>query len=323
MVLSRAVEDRLHHLFGQGRLRGRLISGRGQEAIPVGVTAATDARDIVCPVHRDLGAHLARGTSVEAILLHYAGRQGSVSNGRDGDIHMGVWDDGVFPMISHLPDSWPVALGLGLDRKWRGDGGVVVAFCGDGATSTGAWHEAMNAAAVWRTPNVFVVEDNQYAYSTPTAHQHAGRLVDRAAAYGMAGTMVDGNDVEAVFGVARTAIDRARAGGGATLIVAETMRIDGHAVHDPAHYVPPSLLEHWRTRDPIARQQGRLVEAGVLDASAVDRLRQDAATQVSAAVATAFTAPEVDPATLLDGVFADPPPPAATTAAHDAARWDR
>src|SRR5271170_6583726 len=127
MVLSRTIEDRLHALYRQGRLRGRLISGRGQEAIPVGFAAATDVRDIVCPVHRDLGAHLARGTTTEEVLLHYLGRESSASGGRDGDLHFGVWSKGVFPMISHLPDSWPIAVGMAFSQRLEGSAGVVVA----------------------------------------------------------------------------------------------------------------------------------------------------------------------------------------------------
>lgn len=307
MVRSRAIEDRLHRLFAQGRLRGRLISGRGQEAIPVGATVATGERDVVCPVHRDLGAHLARGTTTDEVLLHYLGRVGSPSQGRDGDIHMGVWADGVYPMISHLPDSWPVSLGLALDRKWRGDGGVVVAFCGDGATSTGAWHETMNTATVWQTPNVFVVENNQYAYSTPTERQYVGGIADRARSYGMPAVTVDGNDVEAVYEEARVAVERARDGGGPTLVEAETMRMDGHAAHDPADYVPDELLARWRERDPIELQARRLLDRGDADADDIEAIRSTATEEVAASVATAFATSEIDAGTLTDGVYAAPP----------------
>jgi TPP-dependent pyruvate/acetoin dehydrogenase alpha subunit len=320
MVLSRVIEDRLHAMFKQGRLRGRLVSGRGQEAIPVGAAAATDERDVICPVHRDLGAHLVRGTTPEEVLLHYVGRSGSPSNGRDGDIHMGVWHRGVFPMISHLPDSWPIALGLGLARMWDRSGGVVVAFCGDGATSTGAWHETMNAAGVWQTPTVFVVENNQYAYSTPTARQYAvASIADRASAYGMPGEVVDGNDVEAVHASVSEAVARARAGGGPSLIEAVTMRMDGHAVHDPADYVPVELLDQWRARDPIELQQRRLIERDGLAAAVIDDLWRDAQRHVEEAVAAALAAPDIDAASICEGVFANAPVPPRTRSGLDPA----
>lgn len=304
MILSRAIEDRLHALYRQGRLRGRLVSGRGQEAIPVGVTLATDPADVVCPLHRDLAAHLVRGTSAETILLHYLGRSDGPSGGRDGDIHFGEWARNVFPMVSHLPDSWPVAAGMGLAASLRDEGGVVVAFCGDGATSTGAWHETMNFAAVFQTPNVFVVENNRYAYSTPTSRQYrVERIVDRASAYGMPGEAVDGNDAVAVLAAARRAVTRARSGGGPTLIEAHTMRVDGHAVHDGAEYVPQAELDAWRGRDPIRLLSDELLIGG--DAPArIAGLQEDAHRAVEAAVESALRASLPEARSVLDGVYA-------------------
>jgi TPP-dependent pyruvate/acetoin dehydrogenase alpha subunit len=284
MVLSRALEDRLHALFRQGRLRGRLISGRGQEAIPVAVAMATGADDVLCPVHRDLGVHLVRGTTPETVLMHYLGRASGPSGGRDGDIHFGEWSRGVFPMVSHLPDSWPVAAGIALAAVLQGLPRVVVAFCGDGATSTGAWHETLNFASVFETPSVFVVENNQYAYSTPR---------------------VDGNDALAMHAVAVEAVSRARAGGGPTLIEAVTMRMDGHASHDGAAYVPEELLEHWRARDPVDRLAGELRDHGV-PVENLDAMRVEADRLVDEALRAAETAPLPDARSLEDGVFATP-----------------
>jgi hypothetical protein len=154
---------------------------------------------------------------------------------------MGEWSRRVFPMVSHLPDSWPVAAGLGLASALRGDSHVTIAFCGDGATSTGAWHETLNFAAVFNTPNAFVVENNGWAYSTPVHRQHrAPSLAARAAAYGLPGIHIDGNDAIAVHEAAGAAIDHARAGGGPTLIETVTMRMRDHAGHDNADYVPPA-----------------------------------------------------------------------------------
>ncbi len=313
MVLSRAIESRLNNLFLQGRLHGRLISGRGQEAIPVGATATTRPDDLVCPAHRDLGAHLARGTTPEEVFLQYLWRADSPSRGRDGDVHFGVWSRGVLPMISHLPDSWPVALGLALAKQRQGAGGVVLAFCGDGATSTGSWHETVNLAAVWQLPLVLIVENNQYAYSTPVSQQfRVASLADRAPGYGIPGARVDGNDVVAVQALVSEAIAAARRGGGPTMIEAVTMRMDGHAIHDQARYVPTELLDAWRQRDPIEGFAARLQAAGLLDGAALAALRDDAAERAERAYQTALEAPEPDPAALTEGVYANPAAPART-----------
>lgn len=304
MVLSRALEDELHRLHARGRLRGRLISGRGQEAIPVGATAALRGDDVVAPVHRDLGAHLVKGTSVLTVVRHYFGRVTGPSGGRDGDIHMGEWHRGVFPMVSHLPDSWPVIGGVALGFRLGGVDTVALAFCGDGATSTGTWHEAVNFAAVLSLPVVFVIEENGYAYSTPPERQYrAARLVDRALGYGIPGVEVDGNDVGAVHAATAEAVARARRGEGPTLVEAHTFRVDGHAVHDGAEYVPAEQLAAWVARDPIQRQRALLLDAGV-DAASLDELRAGCVAEVAAAVAQAEAEPEPSPVGLADGVYA-------------------
>jgi TPP-dependent pyruvate/acetoin dehydrogenase alpha subunit len=308
MVLSREIEDQLHRLHAQGRLRGRLISGRGQEAIPVGATMALSDGDVVAPVHRDLGAHLVRGTTARTVLQHYVGSAAGPSGGRDGDIHMGEWSKGVYPMVSHLPDSWPVLCGVALGARLDSVDRVAMAFCGDGATSTGAWHESVNFAAVFDLPMVLVVENNGYAYSTPTARQcKVASLAERAAGYGIPGVQVDGNDCEAVHAVAVEAVARARAGEGPTLIEAMTFRIDGHAVHDGAPYVPVGLRDEWLAKDPIDRLRDRLLGRGVPD-SVLDRLTAGCVADVAAAIEEAATDPGPDPATITRGVYADAAP---------------
>jgi TPP-dependent pyruvate/acetoin dehydrogenase alpha subunit len=304
MTLSRAIEDELHRLHLRGRLRGRLISGRGQEAIPVGATLALRPDDVVAPVHRDLGAHLVKGTTPLAVLRHYLGRVTGPSRGRDGDIHMGEWERGVFPMVSHLPDSWPVVGGVALGFRLAGTDQVALAFCGDGATSTGAWHEAVNLAAVMSLPVVYVIENNGYAYSTPTERQYrAERLVQRAPGYGIPGVEVDGNDVESVHAGVGTAVERARSGAGPTLIEAHTFRIDGHAVHDAAEYVPEEQRRAWTERDPIRHQRRRLLEHGVAS-EVLDRVQAECDAAVAAALDRALSEPEPDPACVADDVYA-------------------
>jgi TPP-dependent pyruvate/acetoin dehydrogenase alpha subunit len=157
MLLSRAIEDRIHNLYRQSALRGRVLSGRGQEAIPVGATMALGPSDVVAPLHRDLGVHLVRGTTPEAIFLHYFGSKLGPSRGRDGDIHFGEWHRGVFPMVSHLPDSWPVMVGAAMAFQFRDEPNVALAICGDGATSTCTWHESVNFASAFSAPIVFLI----------------------------------------------------------------------------------------------------------------------------------------------------------------------
>jgi TPP-dependent pyruvate/acetoin dehydrogenase alpha subunit len=304
MATARAIEQRLRSAYTQGRLRGRFLSGRGQEAIPAGATLALGEDDVMAPVHRDLAGHLVRGTTPLTIFRHYLGRATGPSRGRDGDLHMGEWSKGVFPMVSHLPDSWPVAGGIALGFQLRGEPRVVMAFCGDGATSTGTWHESMNFAAVMQLPLVLVVEDNQYAYSTPRHRQFAcERIVDRAVGYGMPAELVDGNDVVAVHGAAERAVRRARSGGGPTLIEATTMRMEGHAFHDYAHYVPTGVREIWAERDPIEACRARLLAAGE-DESALVRVLAEITADVKAAWVVAEADPLPEPSGEVAAVYA-------------------
>jgi TPP-dependent pyruvate/acetoin dehydrogenase alpha subunit len=306
MGLSRAIEDKLHVMKRQGRLPGRLVTGRGQEAIPVGATLALAPHDIVCPLHRDLGANLIKGITPEEFVRSYLWKTGHPSEGRDSDVHIGDLRRGIYPMISHLPDSWPVALGFGMAARHLALGRVTLAFCGDGATSTGAWHETLNMSGLFRTPNVWVIENNKYAYSTPLSRQYAApSLASRGAAYGMPGIEVDGNDALAVFEATREAVERARSGAGPTLIEAHTMRVEGHAVHDNASYVPPALIAEWKARDPIESLRQRLLDAGVA-ASRLDDIAQRNRRLVEDAVAAAEAAPSPDPRGMEDEVYAPP-----------------
>lgn len=304
MALSRAIEDKLHIMKRQGGLPGRLVTGRGQEAIPVGAALALAPHDIVCPLHRDLGANLVKGITPEEFLRSYLWKTGHPSEGRDSDVHIGDIARGIYPMISHLPDSWPVALGFGMASTYLGLDRVTLAFCGDGATSTGAWHETLNMSGLFRTPNVWVIENNKYAYSTPLSKQYPIKsLAARAAAYGMPGMEVDGNDAVAVHEAVKEAVARARAGGGPTLIEAHTMRIEGHAVHDDASYVPKELIAEWKERDPIRLLAERLAMAGV-DPARLAEIDAANKADVEAAVAAAEAAPAPDPAGMEDEVYA-------------------
>ncbi len=305
MSLSRAVEDAAWALAGQGRLVGRLYTGHGQEAVPVGCAFALEGGDIIAPMYRDLGAHLVRGVEVWEVFAQYFGKAASSTGGRDSGLHIGDMSRGIIGMISVLPDSLPVAAGAALAFKVRRQAGVVMTWLGDGATSTGAFHEALNMAAVMGLPLVVVIENNQWALSTPTGREFAvDKLVDRATAYGIPGQQVDGNDVEAVHGAAAEAVDRARGGGGPTLIEAVTMRMRGHSVIDPADYVPPAQLAEWAARDPIEAYRRRLEAEGLWDADREAAHRQELGETVEAAIARAEAMADPKPEDAGAGVFA-------------------
>jgi TPP-dependent pyruvate/acetoin dehydrogenase alpha subunit len=306
MRLQRAVEDRGVKLYYQGRIPGAYFTGWGHEAIAVGATYALGPQDLIAPMHRDLAAYIMRGIPVRRVFAQFLDREGGLTRGRDGNIHMGDPRLGIFPFISHMAASVPVAAGMALACRQRGESRVVLTFFGDGATSTGAWHEGVNFAAVFRLPVVLVLENNQYAYSTPLDRQTAARaFVDKAVGYGIAGVSVDGNDVLAVNEAARTAVAHAREGHGPTLIECRTMRVRGHSEADKSSYVPKALLEEWAARDPIMLFERRLREEGHL-APEADRGMQDRiAAEIEEALAWAEASPEPAPESVAEGVYAE------------------
>jgi TPP-dependent pyruvate/acetoin dehydrogenase alpha subunit len=301
MLLMRATEERALTLYRQGKVPGSYYDGCGQEAISVGAAFALAPQDRACILHRDLGAHLVRGVAPGRVLAQMMGRAGGVTGGKDGNMHFGDPALGCVGMVSMLPDMALVACGLALAAQMKGEPRVSLTFFGDGSTANGTWHEAMNVAGVRRLPVVFVLENNQFAYSTPNALEFAVDPLERAAVYGFPGVSVDGNDVEAVHAAVATAADRARAGEGPTLVAAETMRMHGHGAHDDMSYVPPEMLEHWRGRDPIETYSARLGELGV----DVDEIRASVKAELERETEWALAQPMPDPATALEGVFAD------------------
>ena len=313
-MCHRAIEERGLSFYKQGKVPGSFYDGRGQEAVAVGATFALGPDDPVCPMIRDLGAHVVKGTAPRAILGHYLGRADGVSRGRDGNVHFGDATRGVVGMVSMLPDMMAVAAGMAFAFKLRGEPRVAMSFFGDGATSVGDWHESMNFAGVQRVPVIFVLEHNGYAYSTPSSRQFAVDPLERATVYGIQGVAVDGNDVEAVFDVARQARERALAGGGPTLIAAYTMRMHGHGAHDDGSYVPEAQVERWEARDPIECQSARLRALGV----DVDAIAEAVRAEVELAGHEALAMAPADPASALEGVYCDGEP---RTLGRGAAPW--
>jgi TPP-dependent pyruvate/acetoin dehydrogenase alpha subunit len=273
--LCRYFDERMEALYRQGRLPGAIYSGRGQEGTHVGMVYALHDDDSLFPTHRDLSAQLTKGLELRRVMAQFWGRIDGYTRGRDGNSHIGDWfGNRTWTVMSHLPIAYPVACGAALAYKRRGEPRVAMAICGDGATSNGRWHEALNVSAIHRLPVVWVVNNNQFAYSTPNSLEFAvPTIAERAAAYGMPGVRLDGSNVLEVYAAAREAVERARSGGGPTLIESVSLRWRGHAGHDPAKYVPKELLEdHMQGKDPVKRFEELLRTHAVVDDDAVKAL---------------------------------------------------
>jgi pyruvate dehydrogenase E1 component alpha subunit len=306
MVLMRAVEDRMVSMYRAGDLLGSLYTGHWHEAVAVGTASALRQNDFLAPLHRDLGAHLWRGMDPAQIMASFMGKATSPTGGRDGTLHYGRLDLNVYNPPSHIPDNYPVATGAAFAFAYRSEDRVALAYCGDGSTSEGNFHEAVNIAAVMKLACIFIVENNQYAYSTPLRLQSATEgLAVKAQAYGIPGVSVDGADVLAVHDATVQAVARARAGEGPSLIECVTMRMHGHAEHDPADYVPRELIEEWQKRDPVALFENVLLEHGVIDAETATKIREAARQKAIDARKKALADPLPDAATVEQGVYAD------------------
>jgi pyruvate dehydrogenase E1 component alpha subunit len=306
MVLTRAVEDRMVAMYKSGDLLGSLYTGHWHEGISVGATAALRPDDYLAPIHRDLGAHLWRGMEPWQVMASFMGKATSPTGGRDGTLHYGRLDLNIYNLPSHIPANFPVATGMAFAAKYRGEDRVCLAFCGDGSTSRADFHESLTIASVQKLPNIFVVENNQYAYSTPLHLTSASEtFAAKAVAYGMPGTKVDGTDALAVHDAAVEAVVRARAGEGPSLIEAVTMRMHGHAEHDPADYVLKELYEEYAKKDPVELFESVLLDAGVLDADTAKQVREDARQAAIAARRKALADPMPEPSTVEEGVYAD------------------
>ncbi len=252
--LNRRVDEQLAALYRQGKVVGGVYSSLGQEAISVGTAYALEPQDVIAPMIRNVGATLMRGYRPRDIFLQYMARLDGPTGGRDANTHFGDLARGVVAPISMLGELVPVMAGVALAAKMRGEKRVALTYVGDGASSTGPFHEGMNFAAVEKLPLLVIAENNGWAYSTPVEKQMAVcDMAERGKAYGIPATTVDGNDVLAVYRATRTAAARARRGAGPALIECKTMRMKGHAEHDDARYVPKQVFEAWRKKDPILR----------------------------------------------------------------------
>jgi TPP-dependent pyruvate/acetoin dehydrogenase alpha subunit len=268
MQLNRQLEERMVRLFRQNKIVGGLYSSLGQEGVSVGTCYALEKKDWIAPMIRNIGALLVKGVPPRDIFTQHMAKYTSPTQGKDGTSHFGdLKVRHIVSPISMLGDLIPVMTGVAMAGRYLGQKIVALTWIGDGGSSTGAFHEGLNLAAQQRAPFVLIVETNQWAYSTPVSRQvPVKNLADRAVAYGIRSWIVDGNDVVAVYNTTKEAVNECRAGRGPALIEVKTMRMRGHAQHDPAEYVPQQMFEYWKARDPIALYEKYLTENKIWDA---------------------------------------------------------
>ena len=311
MRFTRSLEERLVNLYRQTKVVGGLFRSLGQEADAVGSAYALDRSkgDILSPLIRNLGSMLVQGALPTEIIRQYMAKGDSPTRGRELNIHYGDLVRGFIGQISQLGDMVPVMAGVTLSFKMRGEDRVGLVYVGDGATSTGAFHEGINFAAVQRCPLVVVVENNGYAYSTPLSKQTAAKeLRDKAIGYGIAAEQADGNDVLATYEATKRAVDRARSGGGVTLVALITYRRKGHAEHDNQSYVPEGEIEKWAaSNDPIDRYVRVLIEEHDATTGELEAIDAKIKERIDQATDEAEASPMPEPSDALVGIYADPP----------------
>jgi TPP-dependent pyruvate/acetoin dehydrogenase alpha subunit len=310
MRLTRSLEERLVNLYRQTKVVGGLFRSLGQEADAVGSAYALDRSkgDVLSPLIRNLGSMLVQGARPLEILRQYMAKGDSPTRGRELNIHFGDTVRGFIGQISHLGDMVPVMAGVTLSFKLRNEPRVGLVYVGDGATSTGAFHEGINFAAVQRCPLVVIVENNGYAYSTPTTRQTAcTSFKDKAVGYGVPGVRADGNDVVATYEVTKEAVDRARAGGGVTLIELITYRRKGHAEHDNQSYVPAGEIDRWaQENDPVDRYIRELTTRYGCSTEELEAIDTRVKAEIDRATDEAEASPPPEPRDALRGVYAEP-----------------
>jgi acetoin:2,6-dichlorophenolindophenol oxidoreductase subunit alpha len=297
MLLARVLDDKLASLYRGGKIHGGVYLGRGQEALSVSVGISLRKGDVFAPLIRDGAGRLAFGEPVIDAVRTCLGSPLGPMRARDGNVHRGRPREGYLPMLSHLGATIPVVNGALMAKRMKGQGGFVGATCiGDGGTSTGAFHEALNQAAVEKLPLVVVIADNQYAYSTPTEKQFAcERLEDKAAGYGIGAHTADATDLSNCLQVVGRAVAQARNGDGPQMIVARFLRLCGHGEHDDASYVDPALKQTPLGRDCLEVARAQLLENGWAEASDLEAWRAEALSEVEHAVATVQREPQPDP----------------------------
>jgi TPP-dependent pyruvate/acetoin dehydrogenase alpha subunit len=303
--LARECDNAILRLYKQGKMVGGAYTGYGNEATAVGSAYALEDHDYLFPMHRDLGAHLVKGQSLRNIFLQQLARGNSFTRGRDGTGHYADPKLRIYGNVSHLAAMIPMAVGVALASKLRKEEAVVLNYIGDGGCNVGDFHEGLNMAAVMNLPFVLIIENNQFAYSTPTSKQYAAqKLSDRAVGYGIPGVTIDGTDVGRVYETCHAAVERARAGEGPTLIETITMRMHGHSASDDASYVPRVMLEEWKKKDPVERLERVLMNDRVLNEASKKQVEEKIAAEIDEAVQFALASPYAPGGDAAEGVYA-------------------
>jgi pyruvate dehydrogenase E1 component alpha subunit len=305
MVRIREFELAASDLFKRGQIKGTVHTYIGMEASGVGVCMTLRTEDLIAGTHRSHGHNIAKGANAKKMMAEILGKETGYCKGRGGSMHIAAFETGSLGALAVVGSGIPLAVGAALAFKMRGEDRVAVPFTGDAGSNTGNWHESLNLAAVWDLPVVFVLENNHYGVSTNI--KDAARLEDlsqRAAAYGIPGVRVDGFDVFAVYTAAEQAVERARCGGGPTLLVTESYRVDGHYAGEPEVYRTRTEVEQYRKQDPLARFRHEVVEKGLLAPVELDTIDATVKREIVDAVQFAKDSPAPDPATAMDYIYA-------------------
>jgi pyruvate dehydrogenase E1 component alpha subunit len=306
MLLCRMFEERVYYLFLEGRLPGTIHQSQGQEASAVGVCAALQPKDMITSTHRPHSHAVARGVSVNSLMAELFAKETGCCRGKGGSMHVGDADAGMLPAIAIVGGAIPLASGYALAFQYLKQPNIVACFFGDGAANIGTFHEAINMAAIWDLPVLFVCENNKYAASTAVEKvMKIKHVSERAAAYGIPGDTIDGNDVETVYRTVIKAAARARSGKGPTLLELETYRFAGHSRSDPGHYRRPEEVAAWKSRDPIARYQAKLTGDKIVTDADISEIKSAVERELDEAVAFAEKAPDPRPEECLTDVFAE------------------
>ena len=305
MYTIRVFEEKAEHLYALGKVHGTMHLSIGMEASAVGAIAALRTDDLILSTHRGHGHCIAKGADLNRMMAEFMGKETGYCRGRGGSMHIADVEGGNLGANGVVAGGIPIAVGVGLSLKMRKRDQIILCFFGDGAANTGPFHEALNMAAIWTLPVVFVCENNQYAMSFPVKKAFAiERISDRAAAYGMPGVTVDGNDLLAVYQAVSQAVKRARAGEGPSLVENVTYRWRGHSKSDANRYRTREEIEAWKQKCPIKRFRAHLLEEGVLTKEEADQIEQKAYAAIDAAVAFAEASPEPALETIEEGVYA-------------------
>jgi pyruvate dehydrogenase E1 component alpha subunit len=305
MVEIRLFEEKVFDLYAQNLVPGTIHLYAGEEAVAVGVCSNLRKDDYITSTHRGHGHCIAKGADLKRTMAEILGKKTGYCKGKGGSMHIADFSIGMLGATAVVGAGIPIAVGAGLSIALRKTDQVVACFFGEGASNQGTFHEGINMAAIWQLPVIFVCENNLYAMGTRQSRvMLIENIADRAAAYGIPGVVVDGNDVLAVYEATRKAVERARRGGGPTLIECKTYRHKGHSRVDPARYRPKEEVEEWLAKDPIKRFKERLLQEAVLTAEEIKKIEADVATEIEEAVRFAMESPYPTPEEALEDVYA-------------------